>query len=67
MEMLTKQWQSEKLRKTEKLPNNGEERTGWLPTLGTATGMVVGNIALQGDLDLVGGAVAVKLSTREAT
>lgn len=47
--------------------NHREERTGWLPTLGAATGVVVGNIAIQGDLDLVGGAVAVQLPSGEAT
>lgn len=47
--------------------NNGEERTGWLPTFGAPTGVVVGNIASQSDLDLVGGAAAVELPTGEVT
>jgi hypothetical protein len=48
-------------------PNNGEEGTRWLPTFRAATGVVVGNVAIQRDLDLVGGTVAVEFPTGEAT
>jgi hypothetical protein len=47
--------------------NNGEERTGWLPALRAATGVVVGNIAIQSDLDPVGGAAAAEFPTGEGT
>lgn len=46
--------------------DNGEEGALRLPALRATTGVVVGDIAAQSDLDLVGGAVAVELSTGKA-
>lgn len=46
--------------------DDGEEGALGLPALGAATGVVVSNIAAEGDLDLVRGAVAVELSTGKA-
>lgn len=46
--------------------DDGEESTLRLPALGAATGVVVGDLTLEGDLDGVGGALASELATREA-
>lgn len=45
--------------------DDGEERTGWFPALGTAAGVVVRDVALYGDLDFVLWAVAVEVSAGE--
>lgn len=45
--------------------DNGEQSTGRLPALRAATSVVVGNIALQGDNNLVRRATALKSATRE--
>ena len=42
--------------------NNGEERTGWLPALRAATGVVVGDVRPEGHLDLVVRAMTVQLA-----
>lgn len=46
--------------------DHGEKGALGLPALGAAAGVVVCDIAAQSDLDLVGGAVAVELTTGEA-
>jgi hypothetical protein len=46
--------------------DDGEESTLGLPALGATTGVVVGDLAVEGDLDGVGGALASELATREA-
>lgn len=45
--------------------DDGEESTLGLPALGTSAGVVVSDLAAEGDLDRVGGALAAKLATRE--
>jgi hypothetical protein len=46
--------------------NDGEESTLRLPALGAATGVVVSDLTVEGDLNGVGGALASELTTREA-
>lgn len=45
--------------------DDGEESTLGLPALGASAGVVVSDLAAEGDLDRVGGALAAKLATRE--
>lgn len=45
--------------------DDGEESTLGLPTLGASAGVVVSDLAAEGDLDRVGGALAAELATRE--
>jgi hypothetical protein len=45
--------------------DDGEQGAGGLPALGAAAGVVVGDVAGEGDLDFVAGAVAVEFSPGE--
>lgn len=45
--------------------DDGEESTLGLPALGASAGVVVSDLAAEGDLDRVGGALAAELATRE--
>jgi hypothetical protein len=45
--------------------DDGEESTLRLPALGASAGVVVSDLAAEGDLDRVGGALAAELATRE--
>jgi len=45
--------------------NNGKQRTCWLPALRTSTDVIVENIATEGNLNLVGCAVAMQLAAGE--